>query len=67
MLTLVHIWCHSREWAQILCKKAHQAEYLTQKPNILVQAVGNGLPNGPKWPSSFEIRVDNIMFITKLV
>lgn len=50
-----------------MCKKAHQAEYLTQKPNILVQAVGNGLPNGPKWPSSFEIRVDNIVFITKLV
>lgn len=50
-----------------MCKKAHQAGCLIQKPNILVQAVGNGLPNGPKWPSSFETRVDHTVFITKLV
>lgn len=58
----IRTWCHSREWAQTM-----PAGYLIQKPNIPVQAVGNGLPNGPKWPSSFEITVDNIAFITKLV
>lgn len=48
---------------QNVCKRTQG--YSLGIPSILVQAVGNGLPNGPIQSSSLEFRIDNIMFIYK--
>lgn len=63
----ISTWCSSREWACCVDKSPATSVFHLYKPNILVQAVGNGLPNGTIWLSLLEIRAGNITFTKRLV